>query len=89
MSCCEYNRVLGVARLNANLLSSQSLSVISSSIHSSFIIQLVIKTVCFGIGGSINPSEKAIQRIAHTIQENKGMKKPMQVAGCVVGNNDD
>lgn len=37
VSCCEYNRVLGVARLNANLLSSQPLSVISSSIHS-FII---------------------------------------------------
>ena len=44
----------------------------------------VLRTVCAGIGGAAVPSEKALRRVASTIQRERGLKKPMQVAGCVV-----
>ena len=45
---------------------------------------IVLKRVCFGIGGSLYPSENAILRITQCIRETERLKKPMQVAGCVV-----
>ena len=48
------------------------------------LLRLVIRSVCIGIGGTSSPSERAIQRITETLLRDKAMKKPMQVAGCVV-----
>ena len=86
MTCCEYNRDFGIARLNCSLLSSQSSLTIASGMNllKFKFKHIVLKKVCFGIGGSMNASENAIQRIAQSIQSGVGLKKPMQVAGCVV-----
>lgn len=48
------------------------------------LLRLVIRSVCVGIGGTSSPSERAIQRITETLLRDRTMKKPMQVAGCVV-----
>lgn len=48
----------------------------------SFIV--VLRWICVGIGGASSPSERAIRSVAETLVRDKTLKKPMQLAGCVV-----
>ena len=82
--CCEYNRELGICRLNASALCALSDPEIMGSPGSFSHSCVVLRTACAGIGGSVTPSEKALHRVTDTIRQERGMKKPMQVAGCVV-----
>ncbi|KAK8831216.1 hypothetical protein WA577_003386 [Blastocystis sp. JDR] len=73
-ACCQYNAELGICRLDALALAAMPERDVLD----------ILRTVCAGIGGAAVPSEKALRRVASTIRRERGLKKPMQVAGCVV-----
>lgn len=83
-ACCQYNAELGICRLDALALAAMPERDVLDSGSLSQESWVVLRTVCAGIGGAAVPSEKALRRVASTIRRERGLKKPMQVAGCVV-----
>lgn len=83
-ACCQYNAELGICRLDALALAAMPERDVLDSRSLSQESWVVLRAVCAGIGGAAVPSEKALRRVASTIRRERGLKKPMQVAGCVV-----
>lgn len=84
LDCCQYNADFGICRFNATKLAEAPLPYITSGFLYCVSFIVVLRWICVGIGGASSPSERAIRSVAETLVRDKTLKKPMQLAGCVV-----